>query len=239
MNKYRMISAALICCFVMPLGCAQTRSAYPEILTAEIRWFFNGAVPKGIEEWYGKGLPGTLAEQSKPREDIYFLWPERDEVGLKLREGRLELKIRSHSEGFSSGDERISGLQEVWEKERWDYSEDDDNQVVRSFLAEDLRGLRIKVTKTRQQRKYEFNENGTLTPVPMRKRGDRVAIIELTELTVDGKHAWSLAFDIIGPADEIDSLRAQALETLLADYPGPALTSDNSFGYPGWLLQKP
>jgi hypothetical protein len=59
----------------------------------EVRWFLTGPVSSQARTWFD-GLPGENVKQSYPRQDIYLVIPNRDDLGLKVREGRLEIKTR-------------------------------------------------------------------------------------------------------------------------------------------------
>ena len=58
--------------------------------TIEVKWFFRGAVPSGIWEWIC--LHGHDWEKQPPRIDNYLQITEGDSLGVKLREGRIEIK---------------------------------------------------------------------------------------------------------------------------------------------------
>ena len=59
--------------------------------TTEIRWFFAGDVPAAVGAWFGRAVPA--AEPPAARRDYYLQQAERrDDLGVKLREGRVEVK---------------------------------------------------------------------------------------------------------------------------------------------------
>ena len=68
---------------------------------------------------------------------------------------------------------------------------------------------------------------------------DRAVFIEVTDLLVLDRQAWTLGFDAIGPAPDVDVILAQAVERLLEAVPkAPRLANDRSFGYPRWLMRE-
>jgi len=209
--------------------------------TKEIRWFLEGPAPSEAWAWFD-GLPGKNRTAAYPRQDIYLAVPGRDDLGLKLREGRLEIKVRSAAQtGVRLLGGRISGTCEDWEKFAWDYV-DRIGEIQTPFRD----GLRVRMVKSRIQRKYEIAE-GKLAPVPMKPDRDVAFVVELTELfseAVTGKDArgapvrgWTLACEAIAPADKLDDAFETGTAALLAAYAGPELRPEDSFGYPRYALE--
>src|SRR5438093_13146168 len=84
--------------------------------TAEVRWFFEGQVPDEIEQWFCRS---NLALKAAPREDHYLLFPAVLGLGLKLREGRLEVKTLIKTLGVRSFTADVAGTVQVWKKEAY------------------------------------------------------------------------------------------------------------------------
>ena len=60
--------------------------------SVEARWFMRGAVPVEALDWIKRwDLPPTTPDE---REDHYLRLPETAAIGVKLREGRCEVKRR-------------------------------------------------------------------------------------------------------------------------------------------------
>src|SRR2546422_3121611 len=74
--------------------------------TAEVRWFFEGQVPDEIEQWFCRS---NLALKAAPREDHYLLFPAVLGLGLKMREGRLEVKSLIKTLGVRSFTADVAG----------------------------------------------------------------------------------------------------------------------------------
>jgi hypothetical protein len=204
--------------------------------TAEVRWFFEGPVPDKIEQWVCRS---SLAFKAAPREDHYLLFPAALGLGLKLREGRLEVKSLIKTLGVRSFTTDVAGIVQVWKKEA--YGE----PAVKEFerLQTSAPHLWIAVRKDRTLRKFSL-EGATIVEVP----ADRVVLrdgcnAEVTKLTVDGSAYWSFNFEAYGnPSRVVDYLQRAALHVLKDDcrppYPFPA---EKSCSYPEWLwrLAKP
>src|SRR5438105_13694071 len=83
--------------------------------TAEVRWFFEGPIPDEIKQWFCSGL----ALNAAPREDHYLLFPAPLGLGLKLREGRLEIKYLVESVGIHTFMADVIGTVQVWNKDAY------------------------------------------------------------------------------------------------------------------------
>ncbi|WP_445241204.1 hypothetical protein [Microcoleus vaginatus] len=60
----------------------------------EMRWFYSGALPKSLNQWFGSESLGAYLSPPEEREDIYLLVPSCDYLGVKLRGKTLEVKWR-------------------------------------------------------------------------------------------------------------------------------------------------
>src|SRR2546427_2690824 len=84
--------------------------------TAEVRWFFEGQVPDEIEQWFCRS---NLALKAAPREDHYLLFPAVLGLGLKMREGRLEVKSLIKTLGVRSFTADVAGNVQGRKKEAY------------------------------------------------------------------------------------------------------------------------
>lgn len=60
--------------------------------TAEVRWFHRGKVPLDVMAWFLR-LHGE-PEEPGHRVDYYLRLSDADALGIKLRDGRIEIKTR-------------------------------------------------------------------------------------------------------------------------------------------------
>jgi hypothetical protein len=221
-----------------------------ELLFREMRWFLPGPVPAETWKWFQR-LPGGRVDAAFPRLDIYLVVSEREDLGLKVREGRFEIKTRPDigtEHPLLNGS--IVGNLESWTKETWDYK-DPIGEIAMPFKL----GPRVRMVKSRSQRKYEYNADGGGDIDPFKPRADQEyppvgVYIEITELYIekvtqikdeDGKRVdkteqterhWTLGCEAIGSSSKVDSAFDKGATVLLKDYEGPALTADLSYGYP-------
>ena len=200
------------------------------LTSAEVRWFFDGPIPKEVEEWFCRS---SLALHAAPREDHYLLFPAALGLGLKLREGRLEIKPLARTLGACTFAEDVAGTVQVWEKNAFG------EPAIKEFerLRTSAPHLWIAVRKERTLRKFSL-DGGTMTEV------QAVTVFmtegcnaELTKITVDGSAYWSFNFEAYGnPSRVEDYLQRVAAHVLKDDrrpsYPFPV---QNSRSYPEWL----
>src|SRR5262245_61844013 len=64
-------------------------------LSAEIRWFWSGTPPNGLEEGFrGAGAHPCVAGGGTPRTDKYLFDGHQTELGIKRRGGRKGVEIK-------------------------------------------------------------------------------------------------------------------------------------------------
>src|SRR6476646_10244967 len=97
----------------------------------EVRWFFEGSADQNklLKDWFETSNPiqknddvgqpvwkGRLDDQP----DIYLLIPGGDDIGIKWRDGELQIKGRTSSLGTQVFSSRHQGKIEHWMK--WSYA---------------------------------------------------------------------------------------------------------------------
>ena len=176
------------------------------LITLEVRWFCSGTPPLAVERWFNS-CSGESLRASAERIDLYLYAPQCEYLNLKLRQGKLELKWRLEALGdWQFAD--LTGKLERWQK----WSCEDSRQM----LPPGAEAGWIEVKKVRSQRQ------------------DQGVVGELTQLAVQERHWWSLAFEGDGSAYRIDGFQ-KVLSRWLQSYPEPKLTTDHSCAYPQWL----
>lgn len=217
------------------------------LFTTEVRWFFAGFVPAEVQEWFAKRLPGTSLLTEKPRTDIYFIVQERDDLGLKLSRGSLELKWRQDEQPFALAVPAVTGCQETWIKEKWRYAKKHADKIVRGFNKTNLKGGRLEIPKNRLVREYKPEALGKITALPhfldfqalAGAAASPVVKIELTTLSKGGHPGWTLGVEAAaGDLAPLPEIFARASQELLRDYPRLDLRDVQSYGYPHWLTQE-
>lgn len=211
-------------------------------VSLELRWFFPGNMPENVKSWFQKLDDTNYLMQEDAREDYQLPIPNCDYISVKLREERLEIKLRSQKEPFTALEGKIRGIEEKWTKWAW-ISDPKSSRFYESFKTEEPFGPTIKIAKARNIRRYQvsnsdvYNYAAHRNPVKQIREGDSGYSIEITNLRTLGKSWWTLAFETIGI--EKRDIILMAVEQLLNTYSGPALTEEASYGYPHWLVTMP
>lgn len=175
------------------------------ISTLEVRWFLPGPVPPEAETWFASLGPEGTPES---RTDRYLIPTESDDLGLKIREGRVEAKQRVGSLGIRAM--AAGGRVEAWRK--WSLGPADDIPEA---------GW-VDVAKTRRQR------------VAVLMGPSARCALELAEIQTGGSRWWSVCLEASGPASRTRwaVLRAGVRRWQLNALSLPAKASE---GYPAWL----
>ena len=72
--------------------------------TTEVRWFHEGKSWPEVEAWFRKG---TMHARVEPfRMDYYLSMPLEEWLGIKVRDGKLEIKRCVHDDGVHSFSDR-------------------------------------------------------------------------------------------------------------------------------------
>jgi hypothetical protein len=195
--------------------------------TAEIRWFSPGTVEPDVAEWFDS-LPGK-AEDQPWRVDYYLrVTAVGDALGIKLRQGRLEIKQRTAAIGPRQMDLWVIGLLELWQK--WSVALDPGMAVPPSPAAS-----WTAVHKRRRLRRYRLRTNLTLEPVPLNQLIADGCDLELTRVVAGGETWWTLGFEAFGGESAVEQVLFPVALVILDMSDPPILGIENSFGYPHWL----
>ncbi len=192
--------------------------------TLETRWFYPGPIPPDVLAWYHYGERAPEAQPT--RIDYYLRLGDNDDLGIKLREGRIEIKQRVEQYGVEHLHERVRGLVEGWRK--WSFGVDD----LGSGLGDTSW---IAVRKARRLRRYLVTDAGdviAITGVEITAPGCNV---ELAELAIHDETWWSLAFETFGPEATLHATFTHVVRHVLRGNAVPSLDAGHSFGYAQWM----
>jgi hypothetical protein len=207
---------------------------------AEVRWFFQGALPAWLPAWFA----GTATLPTEPaRTDRYLLLPRNEASGMKIREGRLELKTRVGGP-VEVGWGPVVGRVEEWD--RWPEKKPTLTESERALLALVAEhhflphGAWREVKKERVVRRLAREGTFWMEAPPDARitHGGKAEYVALTVPMARGaaERWWSLAFDAGGAGDTREHV-AGAVRAFLgrrAPLPQP-FTAAASMGYPQWL----
>lgn len=185
------------------------------IKTIEIRWFESGELPAQVKDWFKLNCLGELQGSPEEREDLYLYLPQCHVISLKRRQERLELKWRKDELGILSFGNAWQGIVERWLK--LSHQDSVPLNVISMAVGEEKTWVAVK--KVRWQRLYQGIN------------------CELSQLTIQEQPWWSIAFEMIEQEANQEESFAQAINSMSQTYHESALTSAQSYGYPGWLAE--
>jgi len=192
----------------------------------EVRWFYRGLIPPEVMAWFGR--MGSLLEEQPGRVDHYLRRLDNDSLGVKLREGRLEIKQRIGPPRVVDFHPKVSGLVEGWRK--WGFPLAQNEPPLSGPDA-----AWIAVVKKRQLRRYRVTEDGQVENVAVEAEPAQGCELELSRIEVAGQSWWSICFEAFGQeANREEYLRLTAHHVFGVIEP-PLLEIEASFSYPAWL----
>jgi hypothetical protein len=218
--------------------------------SAEIRWFWPGhAQWEVLLAWFTREgrlplvedagniapnlAPPAFVKQERPRTDDYLLLPNCETVGVKQREGRLEVKaLVAGPHPFAQGS--VSGQTDQWVK--WGLQP---SAAIALPLTADLQqsGKWLSVTKRRYTQKVALMAGG-LTAVSPDTFPDAGCGIELTLVDVAAHNGrWlTFGFEAFGETDRTGLLHRAITHFFNRHGPPPLrLREQDSLSYPAWL----
>jgi hypothetical protein len=197
--------------------------------TAEIRWFHRAMIPPEVREWVG-ALRGLPAHQPL-RIDYYLRLARTDSLGVKLREGRLEIKQRVRRHGIVHLHDRVDGMVQIWRK--WSFPLALATEELQSFAVPAASW--IAVHKERHVHRYGFAGDGGILSIPLDLLSAQGCDLEVTDLRVEGQTWWSLALEAFGPEETLsETVMTVGQQLFLTGLP-PILQDRASWSYPEWL----
>ena len=219
--------------------------------TLEVRWFLSGPLAESgavLEAWFrhrprygSRDAPAPLAWAPAPpawRQDHYLLLPGADDLGIKWREGRFEIKGRTAGLGHRVFAPAVEGVCERWVK--WTYAGEPIERHFRDLLRDGAERGVVTVEKRRLQRHLRLDPSGAVEVGPLDPR-ERGVNIELTQVRLAGSPGaqsgphWSLAFEGF-PGEEVLPAFARVVGRFLEGCPALPLAPERSMSYPRWLL---
>lgn len=211
----------------------------------EVRWFFDGGLDAAgprVADWFthqwralGRAGEGPPAWPDTWRDDRYLLLPGVDDMGIKTREGRFEIKGRLADFGpwdFAAG---VRGRVQRWAK--WSYDLGSGTGVERVFAAPgDGAGGSVRVDKKRLLLPVALSVAGEDTTAP----SPPVVGVELVRIRLAGEVAethWSIGFEAMPYSPPLHRPFADLVTRVTACWPAAPLGMEASLSYPGWLAE--
>ncbi|MFD1096094.1 hypothetical protein [Salegentibacter chungangensis] len=159
--------------------------------TREIRWF-SRAKDRHIIAWFaGKGLDFETAES---RTDHYLPLPQKEDTGIKLREGRLEIKQRTTGPEKAKIAPNAEGYFEEYVK--WSFGIAKTDVLAKEIVRENKYDW-IKVEKKRLGLNL-VKENGQLNFRKLDEETDSACQMEYTKIEVNAEQWFSFGLEWFG-----------------------------------------
>ncbi len=188
--------------------------ALDDLLTREVRWFFDGPLPNVVHTWW---FAHDADVHMETRFDQYDVVAARSGIGSKLRHtGEFNVKQRLALVGAVELAPGLMGLVEDWQK-----------TTRPAANAPGAMAASIAVIKRTASRRFGL---GT----------DAGCEVELASVEAGDRRAWSLCFETFGRFDAREEAMASAVRLLLAESPlpsGHAFPLDASRSYPEWIAE--
>ncbi len=223
----------------------------PPLITREVRWFFDGsliATNPAVADWFAGANDGSAfvrpVHRHEWRVDCYLCLPTTRDVGIKLRQGRLEIKGCHARVGVRRLAADVEGEVSCWTK--WAIGGSGwSNDLERKTCPAGLATLRI--AKQRMQRSVRLTDRGFSEVTPGQEAGAGLQM-ELTRLQVAGAGEellragvprkdthWTLGFEAFPDGLLCRALFENVVLHLLEGCPARPLRAASSMSYPEWL----
>jgi hypothetical protein len=213
----------------------------------EVRWFFQGAIEQhqALRSWVEESDPiDGEVDVARPtwkvrlggKPDVYLLVPGHADMGIKWREGQLQIKGLQSPLGTQLFSGRREGRVERWIK--WSYEGEPIKQAFAHWFREPgFAGPRIiEVFKTRCLRKARIDpQTGQAKEVNAEEHIERGCALEVAELRVGADLYCSVAFEAFPDDSAMHADFTSFVNCFLQKLPDVALSESNSMGYPAWL----
>jgi hypothetical protein len=197
--------------------------------TMEVRWFYQGVIPPKVATWFQQAAHPPVEEPR--RVDYYLRLEEERALGIKLREGRVEIKQRFHEGGVVRFQEQAAGVMEGWGK--WSFPLAETEGWPASGVG--ASPAWIGVQKERKLRRVRLTGDREMVAIPPAEWPERGCDFELVRIRVRGQEWWSVCFESFGdPSSLLENLLLTAKRILGDGTPLP-LEAESSYAYPHWL----
>jgi hypothetical protein len=184
-----------------------------------------GRPAEEVQRWFERRGPVINAE---PRTDRYLCLPGTTSIGIKLREGKFEVKRRDIDFGFAPLGSGVIGRLALWRK--WSFT------VSGADRMEAPDDDWISIEKKRRLRKYAINGISGSAAVDPDTFPECGCSVELTRMKVRDVEWWSVGFEAFGPDEgQLRHTLELVATTCFDSGDHPALHGENSFDYPEWL----
>ena len=210
------------------------------LYSAEIRWFFEGAIEPAVDTWFRSDPVVDL--ETEDRVDRYLVIPGCESVGIKIRDfddpkgGKFEVKAALGAAEVLALTTQVHGRADTWAK--WTFpTEGFEPWVVAITTGENAEPTWVTAHKLRWLRKFSL-DTGSVTEVDpdVKPRPHSGCSAELVTLDVGDAVWWTFGFESFGSRFEVRANLRQVAHHWF-DQRGVAvarLPVAQSVAYPTW-----
>jgi hypothetical protein len=191
----------------------------------EVRWFFTQRQPT-IENWFTDH--GHSFDETKPRTDFY-LATQTDDLGIKLREGNIEIKQRQSKGHPLSFTPKANGMREQWTK--WSFMVNSHDPLAKSIIQLNQYDW-IPVEKWRLAVKINQKPDGLLEILDIAALIKGGCQIEYTRIKIQGREWFTFGLEAFGNNDINGN---QPIDAIIG---GSSLPLAHSMGYPAFFNHR-
>jgi hypothetical protein len=193
----------------------------------ETRWFAREPYPDALTRYFDVGAGGAEGLVTVERRTDRYLKACREELGVKLRGGRLEIKLRERDLGVKTFAPRVNGRCAAWRK--WSIPVPDDG--ARAIADSDSDWVAVE-----KLRRFARLDRAGLRTSP-NGQPSAGCNFELTEVSVAGRVWWSVGFEAFGDETELESILVSAVRRLSDHVAELRLDATTSCDYPEFLMR--
>lgn len=191
----------------------------------EMRWFLEGKIPTEIKDWYEQET-----YQRENIDDKYLISSACSSFGIKLRNGRLEIKEKTAEGIVINITDTIQGKLERWKKTVFGLFPNlsEINQETAGWTT---------VHKIRKIKHYRFEAPGEIKLVSNGQQPPTGCRLELAQIKINHSDWWTIIFEMSGEENIITEDFSKALKSILGILNLEQLNNENSYSYPEWLTK--
>lgn len=190
----------------------------------EIRWFTQSE-DKEISDWFAKR--GNSFQNTGKRTDFYLPLPHKKDIGIKLREGNVEVKHRIAEPEKGQLSKNAHGYFERYTK--WSFSTSDDDSLSQKIIHEKQFDW-LEVTKERMGFKLKEDSEGNNSIVSIDEFIPYGCQVEYTRIEINKKIWYSFAIEWFGEKEL--KVAPELIEEILG---GTSFDTKSSMGYAEFL----
>ncbi|MDQ3290568.1 MAG: hypothetical protein M3Q05_04690 [Bacteroidota bacterium] len=210
------------------------------VYSAEIRWFFKSLTEVSVIENWFKAQQKYFSEQWD-RTDIYLWQPDLEKHSVKIREGKVEVKVLSKDRGVVIIDPANSGISNNWVKYSFELKETDteNNALLKQFSQptdKPDKSIWVRVDKERLLVKYALHApNDSLSLIPENEWPDEGCGVELTRIKINQQEYYTFGLEAFSKTQCEEMNLEKVLSQLIPEININGLHYLQSHSYPSFL----